>query len=176
MQNNIKSLKFGNDKGTGLITTCIYLSVLLALFGWATDYNTAINLKKGIISSVKFAVLAGSQQIDQTQLALGRLVLDKPLADAAFLALLQKDLSLDVNLNPLPNSPVVSINKATLIYKAYNPSDLPAISPIDGHLITKTTYLAYVEVNVQKRFTQILDPSSKTWTLRILKDASLVIP
>lgn len=176
MKKFINYLRLADDRGTGLISTCIYLTVLLALFGWATDYNTAINLKKGIISSVKFAVLAGSQQVDQAQLTQGNLVINKPLADAAFLALLQKNLSLDVNLNPLPNSPVVSINKATIVYKAYNPVDLPAVSPIDGHIITRPTYLAYIEFDLKKRFTQILDTSSQTWTIRILKDASLVTP
>lgn len=160
------------ERGSGLLSLLIYITLIIAMIGWASDYYLASNLKRGIIDSVKFAALGASQQYDKDQLDLGVLVMDETKADQIFLEMLQKNLSLDTNLNPLPGSPIVSLNKSTLYYHAYNSDEIPAVSPIDGHSITKPSYVVYVEVEVRKGLSQLADPSPN-WTIKVAKDASL---
>ncbi|XCH79190.1 MAG: hypothetical protein WHF31_00480 [Candidatus Dehalobacter alkaniphilus] len=163
-----------SERGSSLVEVLIYLGLFLALFGWATDYYHAINVKRGIIDSVKFAALAATEQTDPAKLNQGMLAIDSVKADSVFLDMLKKNLSLDNNLDPLPGSPVIAINKATLYYHAYNSDVLPAVSPIDGHAITYPSYVAYVEVKVWRGFTQLVDPTPY-WTIKVAKDASLRI-
>lgn len=163
-----------DERGVSLVELLIFLGIFLALFGWATDYYTAINMKRGITDSVKFAALAASQQIDQTKLNTGVLAIEPTQADAAFLEMLKKNLSLDNNLDPLPGSPVKYVDKTTLYYKTYNADSLPTTSPIDGHSITQPSYVVYIEVRVGRGLSQLVDPTAY-WTIRVAKDAALKI-
>jgi Flp pilus assembly protein TadG len=163
-----------DDRGSSLIELLIYLGIFLALIGWGTDYYHAINIKRGVTDSIKFAALAASQQTDQAKLNQGALAIDPTQADVVFLEMLKKNLSLDNNLNPLPGSPVIYVNKATLYYKTFNSDALPAVSPIDGHAITEPSYVVYIEVRVRRGLTQIVN-STSYWTIKVAKDAALKI-
>ncbi|QGZ99258.1 TadE/TadG family type IV pilus assembly protein [Dehalobacter restrictus] len=163
-----------DDRGSSLIELLIFLGISLALIGWGTDYYHAINIKRGITDSVKFAALAASQQTDQAKLNQGVLAIDPVQADIVFLEMVKKNLSLDNSLNPLPGSPVIYVNKATLYYKTYNSDVLPAVSPIDGHAITEPSYVVYIEVRVKRGLTQIVN-STPYWTIKVAKDAALKI-
>lgn len=168
------SKRIQDDRGSSLIELLIFLSISLALIGWGTDYYHAINIKRGITDSVKFAALAASQQTDQAKLNQGVLAIDPVQADVVFLEMIKKNLSLDNSLNPLPRSPVMYVNKATLYHHTYNSDVLPAVSPIDGHAITEPSYVVYIEVRVKRGLTQIVN-STPYWTIKVAKDAALKI-
>lgn len=166
--------KIQDNRGSSLIELLVFLGISLALIGWGTDYYHAINIKRGITDSVKFAALAASQQTDQAKLNQGVLAIDRAQADVVFLEMVKKNLSLDNSLNPLPGSPVMYVNKATLYYHTYNSDVLPAVSPIDGHAITEPSYVVYIEVRVKRGLTQIIN-STPYWTIKVAKDAALKI-